>query len=388
MWSPNRRGRRRAGARRHSASLADALTAHFDVVILFPGEGQWFPVRWVRSSAAAERRGKSMTLRARDAIATIIRGTHILLERAVSANMVAGYNEVLEDMRPVAVVLGRPFFGPFITGARRIGAHVIIDADEDLGPIARSILRYGPTLRARAKALLDLLSVPRLQQREYVRADQVWVTSRLEAARLSYAGGRVHVLPNVIESDPDTPNPGDVAAVAFVGWYRYPPNEAAALELIRSIMPIVHRMGGPRRLVLIGRDPTPAMARASRRRDWVDITGEVPDPRPLIRSAGIVAAPIRSGGGTRIKILEALAAGVPVVSTTLGVSGLDLEPGEGIVVADTPAALARAIREVAADGQLRRSLVEAGHKRIRAQYSREQLAAAVERALDDLVATR
>jgi glycosyltransferase involved in cell wall biosynthesis len=377
-WPPT------SGGRLHAANLARALTNWFDLRVIYPAEEGPFPSSWATASRKMEEARSSAMARTRHALRAIARGTHIALERAVGSGLLEAYKTTLEDIRPAAVVLARPFFGPFIDVARAIGASVVIDADEDLGPVARGVVLHGPSSWARARALLEIMTVSRLQRHEYAKADQVWVTATNEAIRFSYLGDRVRVLPNVVDSGATPPQAGNVSAVGFVGWYRYPPNEEAALELITSVMPHVHRMGGPRRLLLIGRDPTPAMLRAARGREWIEITGEVADTVPLIRSAGLLAAPIRSGGGTRVKILEALAQGVPVVSTTLGVSGLELKPGRDAIVADTPSDLARGICQVASDAELRQQLITHGHDVVRQRYSNEALWAAMGSALRSL----
>lgn len=373
-----------SGGRLHAANLARALASHFQVRVLHPREDDSLPATWRAASQRMRALRSSRAARVWHAIAALSRGTHIWLERAQSAGLLDAYVDVLGRERPAVVVLGRPYTGAFIDAARRLDARVVIDADEDLVNVARGILRRGPTVAARLRALHDLLTAPRMQRREYTKADQVWVTSEREALRLSYLGSAVRVVPNAVELDLSPPTTR-ISAVAFVGWYGYPPNEDAALELIGTIMPVVRRMGGPRYLLLIGRDPSQAMLRAARVHSWVQITGEVQDVRSLIRSAGIMAAPIRAGGGTRIKILEAIAAGVPVVSTRLGADGLCLQPGKDVLIADEPEDLAAAICRLDRDVNLRRQLVSNGQAAIRQHYSPAALAAAVASALRDLV---
>ena len=90
----------------------------------------------------------------------------------------------------------------------------------------------------------------------------------------------------------------------------------------------------------IGPDPPPALRALERPGSGIRITGRVPDIPVALSSASVVVVPLRLGGGTRLKILEALALGLPVVSTSIGAEGLDLEPGKHLVVADAPGAFA------------------------------------------------
>src|SRR6185437_14800217 len=97
------------------------------------------------------------------------------------------------------------------------------------------------------------------------------------------------------------------------------------------VLPIVQREIRDARLVLLGRDPDEAAKRLERHPDVV-ATGEVPDTRPYLQRAGVVVVPILNGSGTRYKILEALALGLPVVSTPLGAEGLDVHDGEHLLI--------------------------------------------------------
>jgi glycosyltransferase involved in cell wall biosynthesis len=120
-------------------------------------------------------------------------------------------------------------------------------------------------------------------------------------------------------------------------------------------------------LVLVGRDPAPEVRALAA--PGVEVTGTVPDVRPYVAAARVAVAPLRSGGGTRLKILEALDAGRPVVATSVGVSGLDDLVGDGVVVADDPAAMAAEIGTLLADDARAAALGAAGHAAVRSRYS-------------------
>ncbi len=98
------------------------------------------------------------------------------------------------------------------------------------------------------------------------------------------------------------------------------------------------------------------------------MTGSVADVRPWLAQATVVVVPLRSGGGTRLKILEALAMSRPVVSTTLGAEGLDLEAGREIQIADDPGVFARRVVELLADPAARQRLGTAGRRRVEQSY--------------------
>ena len=135
---------------------------------------------------------------------------------------------------------------------------------------------------------------------------------------------------------PDTPLSAvgsDEPRVLFVGGYMHPPNSDAALRLLRSIMPAVRRRLPGLRLILAGADPGQEMLGAAGPDDL--ITGTVAETMPFLRDASVVALPIRLGGGMRVKLLEAMAAGKAVVTSRLAAAGLDLSDGVQVVFAES-----------------------------------------------------
>jgi glycosyltransferase involved in cell wall biosynthesis len=142
--------------------------------------------------------------------------------------------------------------------------------------------------------------------------------------------------------------------VAFIGGYRHPPNTDAALRLVRSIMPTVREQVPGLGLNLVGADPAPEMFAAAGPDDV--ITGRVPDAVPYMAAAPLIVLPIRLGGGMRVKLLEALAAGKAVIATRLAAAGLDLSDGVQIVFAESDEEFADAIVELIGDPDARRRL--------------------------------
>ena len=110
----------------------------------------------------------------------------------------------------------------------------------------------------------------------------------------------------------------------------------------------------------------------------IEVTGAVPDVRPFIARAGIIVVPLRVGGGTRLKVLEAMAAGKAIVATRLGAEGLELVDGREALLADEPEAMARAIAALAADGARRAELGRAARARAVRDYRWEGLVEGME----------
>lgn len=172
--------------------------------------------------------------------------------------------------------------------------------------------------------------------------------------------------------------------VLFVGNYLHPPNVEGALWLAREVWPLVRQAQPNARLTLAGRDPTPAI-RALAAPD-IRVPGAVDDLRALYARAALVAAPIFWGSGVRIKLLEALACGMPVVSTALAAEGIDLRHDQSALFAEQADTFAAAIHRLLNDQQLRSRLGVAGRAIAERDYSAkrigEQLAALYERQIE------
>jgi glycosyltransferase involved in cell wall biosynthesis len=369
-----------SGGRARDASRAAALATLGPVTVLALDTPEP-PAAWARGMARYWRRRRRQVIRIADLSLGILRGNHVALERATAAGLTGALEAVLADLRPSVVVLGRPFFGSFIAVARRSGACVIVDADESLDRVSRSVLRSQAPVAARTRALLDLLAVGRMERRDFPTADEVWAGSETERQALSRvaAPAEVRVVPNVAPraSAHVANDPGPIRQVAFVGSYSHPPNEEAALELVTSIMPAIRAAGGPVELVLIGRDPTSRMSRVAAGDAAVTIAANVVDVGLPLASAGVLVMPIRSGGGSRIKALEAVAVGVPVVSTSFGIAGLELRPGIDVLVAETARDFADAVSRLRAEPALRASLVASARESVAAHHSPAAVQAAV-----------
>jgi glycosyltransferase involved in cell wall biosynthesis len=197
------------------------------------------------------------------------------------------------------------------------------------------------------------------------------VTSDVDAAFFERAGAReVLVVPNGVDVRAvPWAAPAAGRTLIYVGHYGYQPNAAAALELADEVLPRVRASVPDAQLQLVGADPTEAM-----RARPVEVTGTVPDVLPYLRAARVMVVPLRSGGGTRLKILEALAAGVPVVSTPLGAEGLELRDGEHLLVGETRADLAALTVRVIEDDALANRLSTAGRAHVERTYDWTALA--------------
>jgi polysaccharide biosynthesis protein PslH len=178
---------------------------------------------------------------------------------------------------------------------------------------------------------------------------------------------------------PDAPNEADLIFTGSMDWL---PNIDAMEWLAAEILPLIHREQADCRLLIAGRRPTPGLQELARREPRIALTGTVPDIRPYVWGSKISVVPLRIGGGTRLKIFEAVAAKVPVVSTSIGAEGLPLEDGKHILIADRPEAFARKCLELLANPEQRCDLAERAWELVAGRYSWQAVIRDFEAALE------
>jgi hypothetical protein len=167
--------------------------------------------------------------------------------------------------------------------------------------------------------------------------------------------------------------PRDPLELCFLGSMDYGPNVDGVRFFVAECMPRLRERHPGVRLTIVGGNPAPEV-RALEHAD-VAVTGVVPDVRPYLLRAGQMVVPLRIGGGTRLKIVEALALGTPVTSTAIGAEGLALEPDRDLRIADGAAALVDAIGRSIADPAGARALGEHGRRTVHARYRWDALGA-------------
>ena len=170
-------------------------------------------------------------------------------------------------------------------------------------------------------------------------AHTVLAVSEQEADYFRSLGARrVVVVPNGVDCSafdrlPTARRQGP-PTILFVGALSWAPNASAARFLATEVLPVVRRQVPEARLVIVGRDPGPDILSLAQSSANIEVKANVPDVTPYYQSAHVLAVPLESGGGTRLKILEAFAAGVPVVSTQVGCEGIEARPGGHLSVAE------------------------------------------------------
>jgi glycosyltransferase involved in cell wall biosynthesis len=181
----------------------------------------------------------------------------------------------------------------------------------------------------------------------------------------------VHLIPLGVEVPP-TPldDSGTESSLLFTGSFEHPPNVDALRRIVERVLPMVRAQLPGVQLTVVGAGaPHDLVARPG-----VTATGDVESVEPYLREAAVVLGPVWSGGGMRVKVLEALAAGKAVATTGLGADGLDLTPGKQAAVADDEEALAREVVTLLADPDRRRRLGAAGRAHVAERFAWDRIA--------------
>ena len=264
----------------------------------------------------------------------------------------------------------------------------ILDAHNIEHDLLRQIARQAPLLRQLFN-MLEWRKLAREERAAWRQATHCLATSEADAATIrSSVPTPVSVIPNGVDLAALPLSPlslGKPERLVFVGTLRYWPNVEGVTWLLRQVLPHVRAAIPSVEVTIVGSDPPPAL-QALARAASVRLTGRVPEVTPWITRAGIVVVPLRSGGGTRLKILEAFALGRPVVSTSIGAAGLDVCDGQHLLLADTPEAFADAIVRLIRDAALRSQLVAAARQLVVERYDWARIGAQYRDVLAHVVA--
>jgi glycosyltransferase involved in cell wall biosynthesis len=225
-----------------------------------------------------------------------------------------------------------------------------------------------------------------LERRALQEFDAHIVVSKRDREKLLALNPNVPVY--VIENGVDTAyssDRGDTQVsghrLLFVGSMDYHANIDAAIDFVRNIWPGLHARKPQLVMTIVGKDPVPEV-RALASKPGVEVTGTVDDVRPLYREAVAAVIPLKVGAGSRLKILEAMAAGTPVISTTLGAEGLEVRDKENIAIADSDEQLTETILRIADDKAERARLIAGGRALVEAQYDWSRIGNALYRVYE------
>jgi len=380
LWPVN------TGARLRNFHLANALCAHAEVTILQavnPADPPPSPPPNAFQNVLSAARGKSYTPW------NILRGIKgpipVTVLNYASKEIEHVLSKALQATQFDAVQIESIHMAPYLKIIRRENpaASVLLDWHNVESEL---IQQYAASTANPAKKFIAARTSTLLCQMEQDALNSFsahTVVSELERDKLVKRApeAEIQVIPNGVDTaafarrDTSSSPP----SLLFVGSMDYHANSEAVLWFCHEIWPKIAAEFPSLHFKIVGRNPPPSVKALAA--DRIIVTGTVEDVRPYYHEAFSVVVPLRVGGGTRLKILEAMAAGVPVISTRLGAEGIAAEDGKQILLADTPADMASAIRALLNEPSLASSLRDSARTLVETRYDwqvlGEKLAAAI-----------
>jgi glycosyltransferase involved in cell wall biosynthesis len=301
----------------------------------------------------------------------------------------APYDVVWFSTAPTFEWVGRPDLGPTIVDLMdledvkaRLRADLL--ADQMKSGASDGIVR---TRLAWYQARLNGRDWRRFQRSLAAQVERVVVPSEVDAARSGLTN--VEVIPNMYprpRQPAGNPSAAGPPVVLFQGSLGYPPNIDGAEWLATTIAPRIRAAVPATEVRLVGRPGT--SVKWLHRPGMVSVVGQVPSMEDELARASVAVVPVRYGSGTRVKILESFAHRVPVVSTTVGAEGLDVEDGVHLLLADDPGEFAAATVRLLGDTRLRVRLTEAAERRYLDRYDGRAADEGVRRLLHEVAGIR
>jgi glycosyltransferase involved in cell wall biosynthesis len=259
---------------------------------------------------------------------------------------------------------------------------VVVDSHEIAYDLSRQFARAGRNPVRRLYAEANWRKLRRDELVTYRKADGVYLCSAADERRLLdvVPQARTAVIPNAADVEyyqPRSTDPWpDGHTVVYFGLLSTVPNVDGVIHFIRDIWPRIAEAHPDAHCKIIGGRPPPSLLALAGPR--IELTGFVPDLRPHLASAAAVVVPLRLGGGTRLKIVEAMAMGKAIVSTTLGAEGIEAVPGRDLLIADQPADFAGAVKHLLANPALAAQIGQSARRLAVERYSWSSAAGALE----------
>ena len=296
--------------------------------------------------------------------------------------------ELVKTWHPDIVQIEYTVMTQYLSALEGCPAPRVLVPHEPSEKAARDLLNTCGGIR-RVRYWADWLAWRRFEHKVVKQVQAVVVFTERDRAELARLGSSTPVVRipfgTAVPARSADPLGSSPLTLLFVGSFRHPPNVDAAVRLATRIFPRVESRYPDARLYIVGEQPPRSVLRLAKKN--ITVTGRVPDVAPYLDAAAIVVAPLRIGGGMRVKVLEALAAGKCLVASPLAVEGLDVLDGDHILLADTDQQFSSCIVELLNDPQQRRVLAERAREWACAHLSWENTIRAYEDMYDQLLGT-
>jgi glycosyltransferase involved in cell wall biosynthesis len=370
-----------SGGKIKSLCTIRALASEHDVLVLsyVRNEAEQASVAELRRmcggvEAVPFRRSRISDLRCAAGCAAF--GRSFIVSRDFRREMLDRFRHVAREFRPDVVHIDHLQMAQFVDldGPYR----TVLDEHNVESMIVKRISQTASSRMMRAYARLEWPKLLRFELDACRRADLVLTVSdedartlksfdaRLESVAAVPIGVDVSSIP-VVDRNPGSRN------ILFLGTMYWPPNIDCVLYFCREILPIVRKKLPDCTFTIAGQRPPRAIQRLASE-PGVRVTGYVSDAREPAADCGVFVVPLRSGSGVRVKILNAMAMGLPVVSTSIGAEGLAVRHGEHLLIANSPIDFASAVVDVLTDSSLADKLGRKGRELVEREYSWEVVA--------------
>jgi len=290
------------------------------------------------------------------------------------------------DASPAGVLfVEQLYMFPYVPAALR--GRIVLDTQNLEVARIRAMAAAGSSPARRAMARLQSGPVERFEAGAVQSVARVLAVSPDEQSAFEeLAPGRVRLVPNGVDTRGIDPvvDPPKSPKLLYLGSMGYDPNVDAVTHFLGDIAPLVRTADVS--LDVVGSNPTASVYRASSRSHMrTKVSGFVPDVGQYYRDSRAMVVPLRQGGGTRLKILEALAWGLPVITTTVGCAGLGLTDGREALIADTPEEFAAAVDRLVLDDDLWKELSWAGRVFVERHFRWQSIGSTLDRIMRELV---
>ena len=303
--------------------------------------------------------------------------------------------QLMETFKPDLVILEQVWLYRYLPIVKQFPCRIILDQHNVEAHLFAQSLSQKGNWRSKLKNQLMLSHLKTIEQTFCQRVDQIWTCSDSDSELFKQCyekavptmtvpnGLNVANYHDIHNNTIDLPEgiPPNPQTILFVGLLSYPPNKEAVELLLEEIFPLL-KSGYPNcRLLIVGANASRKMQHIADNDPNIVLTGDVTDVKPYLAAASIVVVPLRQGGGTRLKILEAFASLRPVVTTTKGAEGLNATDEEHLLIRDSPETMVEAIGRLWSEKSLGDKLTCAAYELIKAQYSWEAVGKTIEKEL-------